>query len=248
MHINARPARLPQPGRMTTNTASPYAVTSPSTAAASPSTAVTSPSLARGLALAATACLVAMVAITFATGVSQEHFEMVRPLATYGADLARAAPSLRAIIAVDTLFLSLYALFFVVFARVVGEGNILLRLGVAAIVVTAALDAVEDHHILAMAAAALDGRMPSAAAVDAQQWLSQVKFNVSYFGLLAFGLGLPRRTRLERAFAWSIALVLPLLGSLIWAMPLDREPPLDAARWAAFVAGFVGALVLLRRR
>jgi hypothetical protein len=238
MHINAHRFCDAQGGSMTTQTA-------------------------RALALAAIACLVAMVTITLATGVSQEFFEMVRPVDVYGSALARAAPSLRAIIGIDTLFLSLYALFFVVFAqRLVdyhrrpaseepaGDGapNLLLRLGVTAIVVTAFLDAVEDHHILAMAQAAGDGRWPTTAAIDAQQLLSQLKFNVSYFGLFAFGLGMPRRSGVERVIAWSIALVMPLLGAVLWALPLGCEPPLDLARWAAFVAGFAGALVLLRGR
>lgn len=200
----------------------------------------------RWLALACIACLVVMAATTFVTGVSQEEFEVVRSVDDYGARIAASEPVLRILMATDALFLSLYAGFFVVLVGVHREGAITwaARAAMVTLLAVAVLDAVEDHHILALARAATLGHGPTMEQIVWQQVESQTKFNLSYVGLVLLGLGLPRRDRLERVFAAAIAWPVPLLGALMWAAGPAFEGLLSFVRWAFFACGFAGAFVV----
>lgn len=196
----------------------------------------------RALAILSMLLLTAMVAITAATGVSQEQFEIVRP--DYATAIASARGPLRAIIALDALFLITYAAFFVMLPRAFGvAADGLVRLGVGALLAVAVLDMIEDHHLLALARGALvdDG------ALRFQHVLSQVKFHLSYLGLALLALGLPRAQPSERALAFALGVPLPVLGAVLWGVPA-LEPTLNVARWLAFLGGFGGALFVLRRR
>ena len=200
------------------------------------------------IALAATAALIltAMVAITAATGVAQEPFEVLRT--DYRPAIARAAPALRAVIALDALFLIAYAAFFVTLPRALGVADHpLVRLAVRAMLAVAVLDMIEDQHLLAVARAARLGLPVDDTRLALQQVLSQVKFHLSYLAVAFLALGLPRRDRVERAFAWALGLPLALLGALAWSTPA-LEPAVGIARWLAFMSGFGGAIALVRRR
>lgn len=198
------------------------------------------------LALTATLVLAGMVAVTAVTGVAQEPFEVLR--ADYLPAIAKAAPALRLVIGLDALFLIAYATFFVVFPRALGVEQVpLVRLGVRVMLAVAVLDIVEDQHLLALARAARDGLPIDDGRLALQQVLSQVKFHLSYLALAAIALGLPRRDAVERAFAWSLGLPLPVAGAIAWMSPA-LEPAIGVGRWLAFTAGFVGAIVVLRRR
>lgn len=205
--------------------------------------------LAMALALACILCLLAMTAITLTTGVSQEQLEVVRTIDDYRGRLVAGEPVLRVLMAIDTLFLALYAAFFVAFADVHREGRptVAVRIGVAALLAVAVLDVIEDHHILALARAAVLGESPSMGSILFQHVESQTKFAISYAGLIFLGIGLPRRDRVERAFALSLAGPLPVLGSVIWSLGPPVEAPLALVRAALFVSGFVGAIAILSR-
>lgn len=201
--------------------------------------------LARVAAGVAIAILSAMVALTAATGVSQEAFEVVRP--DYAVAIADAAPALRAILGLDALFLIAYAVVFMLLPRALGVADEpLVRLGVGAMLTVAALDAVEDHHLAALARLAEHGLPIDSAALALQHVVSQVKFHASYAALVLVAVALPRRDPVERAFAWSLGLPLPLAGALAFAWPA-AEAAVGVARWGGFMAGFVGAIAVLTR-
>ncbi|MBK9032878.1 MAG: hypothetical protein IPL61_16670 [Myxococcales bacterium] len=201
--------------------------------------------LAVALAATAAAVLTAMVAITAATGVAQEPFEVVR--ADYAPAIAAGADALRAIIGLDALFLIAYTGFFVLLPRALGVADHpLVRLGVRAMVAVAVLDIVEDHHLLALARMAGAGLPISPAAIELQHVLSQAKFHLSYLALAMIALGLPRADVRDRVFAVMIGLPLPLMGALAWAAP-SLEAAIGVARWGAFMTGFGAAIVTLRR-
>lgn len=200
---------------------------------------------ARALACAAIVTLCAMIVTSLATGVTQEQFETVR--VGYREAIIVAAKPLRTVIALDTVFLIVYSAFFVMLVRALGvSGSGVVRLGVGALLATAVLDMIEDHHLLALTQAALDGAAIDDATVRFQHVLSQVKFHISYLGLAFVALGLPRRTARERGFAWALGVPLPILGAIIWGTPASAAT-LDVARWVGFLAGFAGAIVVLRR-
>jgi hypothetical protein len=206
-------------------------------------------STARNLALLASGLLATMMLLTLATGVAQEPFEAVRGLAEYRALMLRGAPTLRAILSVDALFIAAYTGFFVTYAKLVEAHatRALLRLGLLALLTTAVLDIVEDQHLFALSKTLELGEEVGFGTLRAQHLLSQTKFHVSYVGLFLFGLGLPRRDAWERAFAFAVAVPIPVLGSLLWIAPARYEFPLSVGRWFGFLVGFAGALVLLRR-
>jgi hypothetical protein len=206
--------------------------------------------LARALALAAAALLVFMVLVTFATGASQEPFEVVAPVAAYEASLVQAAPGLRLVLAADTLFIPVYAALFVVLAKLEGPRGVaeLVRLGTAAILAAATLDVLEDQHLFALLRMSADAAPLSVDALRFQHLVSQTKFHLSYVGLFFFGLGLPRGDAFERAFALGLALPVPVLGAIVWVAPPTLAGPLYAARWVGFLLGFSGAFALLGRR
>lgn len=206
-------------------------------------------STAKTLALVASGLLVIMMLLTLVTGVAQEPFEAVRGLAEYRALMLRSGPTLRTILSVDALFIAAYVGFFVAYARIVEAHSTreLLKLGLLALLTTAVLDIVEDQHLYALSKTIELGEEIGLGTLRAQHLLSQTKFHVSYVGLFLFGLGLPRRDALERAFAFAVAVPIPVLGALLWIAPHELVFPLSVGRWFGFLFGFAGAIVLLTR-
>ena len=113
--------------------------------------------------------------------------------ADYLPAIAAGAPALRAIVALDALFLIAYAGFFVMLPRALGVADDpLVRLGVRAMLAVAVLDMIEDHHLLAVAKAARAGLPVDGTMLELQHVLSQVKFHLSYLAVAFLALGLPR--------------------------------------------------------
>src|SRR5439155_13487214 len=115
--------------------------------------------LALGLAVAACALIVAMLVVTLATGVTQEQYEYVT--AHYAFEHAGAT---RVLFAIDLAFLVTYTWMFVTFASYLtsrGASRLLAGVALGAMVVTAGLDIVEDHHILSLLALTEAGGQPS---------------------------------------------------------------------------------------
>jgi hypothetical protein len=176
---------------------------------------------------------------------STSDLELTPP--DYAVAIADAAPALRAILGLDALFLIAYAVVFMLLPRALGVADEpLVRLGVGAMLTVAALDAVEDHHLAALARLAEHGLPIDSAALALQHVISQVKFHASYAALVLVAVALPRRDPVERAFAWSLGLPLPLAGALAFAWPA-AEAAVGVARWGGFMAGFVGAIAVLTR-
>jgi hypothetical protein len=196
------------------------------------------PKLITQLALAAIAVLAVMVGITFATGVSQETFEIVRAPAAYGAGLREFAGPLRALFGLDSAFLILYATLFILFAQHIATPPWRLVLGIAigAILATAVLDMIEDHHILAMIRG---GNDPSAGEITAEHVISQVKFHLGYLGEVLIGLALPRRTTAAKVLAFLLVVGTLVQGAWLYAAPDAALPAGNVGRWLGFFVGFV---------
>jgi hypothetical protein len=202
------------------------------------------------LALAAIACLFAMVTISVVTGASQEAFEIVRSPEIYAADLAAHAGALRALFGIDSVFLILYATLFVVFGQHIQTAatRTLVTLAIAAMLGTAVLDMVEDHHILAMLYGVESGTRPTAGELAFQHTLSQVKFNVSYLGLFSLGLCVPRVTLAGRALALLLTVGTLIQGAWLYAAPVAMLPAGYFGRWLGFVVGLALVIPLARHR
>lgn len=202
------------------------------------------------LALAATLALLAMVGITYATGISQEGFELVRDPAAYAAELRAYPRAVRAIFAIDTAFLVLYSALFVSFGRVIATPATrwYVVIGMVAMLATALLDMIEDHHILAMLYNAELGDAPSSGQLALQHTISQVKFNISYLGLFLFGIATPRETLAGKALALLLTVGTLVQGVWLYAAPAGALPAGNAGRWIGFAVGFALVIQVSRRR
>ena len=203
--------------------------------------------MALGLAAASIATLLAMVAVGLTTGASQEAHEWYGPPDAYAAQLVAQAGALRVIFGLDIAFLVLYTGFFAALADYLRRrGRPFVAIAIGAMLVTALLDIVEDHHILALLGMAEAHRPIDDGALVLQQVISSTKFSVSYLALVMFGLAVPRDSRL--GWALSIFLVGGTLvsGALGYAAPPAWRASLDGGRWIGFLAGFALAAVWLR--
>jgi len=204
--------------------------------------------LALVLALATLAVLVVMIGISLATGATQELHEHYAPPDVYAADLLAHPGGLRALLGLDIGFLILYTAFFAAFALYLRElGGAFTYLALGAMVLTALLDIVEDHHIAVLLRLAEHGRPIDDGAIAFQDVLSQCKFTVSFLSLVLYGLAVPRTSKL----AWALVLFLTV-GTLISGMAGYATSPetarsLENGRWIGFLIGFVLAIAWLRR-
>jgi hypothetical protein len=203
--------------------------------------------LAMVLAGASAAVLVAMTILAFATGASQEIHEHVATPEAYATALLAHPAALRGLMGLDIAFLVLYTAFFAALAAYLRElGRPFTHLALGAMVLTAVLDIVEDHHILALLRQAELGQLPSSAAITFQSVESATKFSVSFLSLVLFGLAIPRTTKL----GWVLCLFLTVgtLASAVagYAVGPDLAPSFDSGRWVGFLAGFALALAWLR--
>ncbi len=200
------------------------------------------------LAVAASACLLVMLAISLASGVSQETFEVVLAPSVFGGKLREHATAVRALFAVDSVFLVLYTAFFVLFAQRIATSRTRVWLWVAVgfMLATALLDMTEDHHILALLNAAELSRDPSWEQLVFQHTLSSVKFNLSYVGLFLFGLAIPRHTVAGVLLALLLTVGTALQGAWLYAAPAAMLPTGNLGRLIGFLLGFALAIPILR--
>ena len=205
------------------------------------------------LAGATAVVLIAMVIAGTVTGATQERHEHFMAPAEYAQALLDHAGGLRVMMALDIAFLILYTAFFMALAaylRAVNAsvlGRWFAYVGLAAMIATAVLDIVEDHHIVAMLESAEHGVVPSADAITWQAAASMTKFSLSYLSLVLFGLAVPRTSKL----AWVLVLFLTAgtLASAIvgYAVPPEHQAAVEGGRWIGFLAGFGLAIAWLSR-
>jgi len=201
------------------------------------------------LAAATGAVLIAMVIVGLTTGAAQEPHEHFMAPDAYVASLFEHAGALRVMFALDIAFLVLYTAFFVAFAEVLrAHARPFVNLALAAMIGTALLDIIEDHHIVSMLESAEHGIVPSASAIMFQSAESATKFSVSYVGLVMFGLAVPRTTKLGIAL-FAFLVIGTLISAIVgYAVPPDMQPKVESGRWIGFLVGFGLAFAWLRRQ
>lgn len=203
--------------------------------------------LALALAAPTAAVLVVMGLVTMVTGASQEAHEWYQPPAAYAASLLARPGLVRLLFGLDVGFLVLYTAFFAAFAdHLVKLGRPFVWLALGAMIGTAVLDIVEDHHILSLLAVAESGRVIEDDAIVFQQTLSATKFSVSYLALVMFGLAVPRDTKVGIALAAFLVVGTLVSGVLGYAAPPAWREQLDGGRWIGFLLGFALAAAWLR--
>jgi hypothetical protein len=202
--------------------------------------------LAINLAGATGAVLLVLVVVSLATGATQEPHEHYALPEAFAISLLEHANALRIVFALDIAFLVLYTGFFAAFAKYLAErGRPFVRIALGAMIATAILDIIEDHHIVSMLDAAEQGVLPSPGAIGFQVVESACKFSMSYLSLFMFGLAIPRDSRL--GFVLAIYLTAGTLLSAIFAYSMTQSAmhTFDQWRWITFVAGFGLAIAWL---
>ena len=211
-------------------------------------------SLDRWLAALATLCALTVALMVFAivwTHSSQDFFQTARSVEAYTERLA-ATPlmplGVRINLGLDNLFMIFYAAFFVLLAarlRDVLDGRIL-TVALAAILLTAGLDSLENHHIMTVVHSIENGLPVATGDGQFQMVASQVKFHASYLAVLLFSIGLLEFGKLGRLTAFSLWCYIPL-GVLISVLPVESTKALVLGRTAFFVFAFIlSALVFSR--
>jgi hypothetical protein len=203
--------------------------------------------LAIALAVASAAVLIAMVILRITTGASQEPHEIYAPPAQYAQDLLVHPDALRVVFGLDVGFLVLYTAFFAALAdHLTRLGRPFVRLALGAMIATAVLDIVENHHILALLSVAEAGRPIDDGALVLQHVVSASKFSLSYLALVLFGLAVPRDTWLGIVLAVFLIAGTLISGVLGFAAPPAWRGQLDGGRAFGFLIGFALAAAWLR--
>jgi hypothetical protein len=205
------------------------------------------------LSFLASAIVVVMVAAILATGFfSQEFFELA-PSPAFVADQLRDQPQhalgLRINLGLDNFFIVVYSAFFVLLAvrlRTV-LSPVTIAVALTALLLTALLDAIENHHILLMLHDFQHGAAISAEELQWQMVVSNLKFHGSYVGAFLFAFGFYRLGGLGRVIAWLLWFGYVPLGIITFVVPVEIVVPFALARTVFFVLVFaLGGIYFLR--
>jgi hypothetical protein len=207
-------------------------------------------SLDRTLAILATlaaATVAAMVLAILYSHSSQDFFQTAHSIEAASAHLASPLVpiGLRLNLGLDNLFMILYAAFFIVLTvRLRGMLDPrLLSVALAALMLTAFLDSLENHHIMTMVDSLQQGLPVSVADGQLQMIASQIKFHASYLAVLLFSFGFLKFGRLGRLIALVLWCYIPC-GVLISVMPVEAAKPLVLGRTIFFVVAFILSAIL----
>lgn len=184
------------------------------------------------------------------SGVTQQWFESVHPLAEYAARLSAQGGWLRAIVAVDDVFVGAYTSAVVMLALTVRERGVAVwGLVLVAGVAGGLFDLEENHHLLAMLTAVQRGGVLEAAGVERRMLFSAFKWLLGPLAYCFFALGFDAHTKLERAvqlFCWGW--VLPLTAVVLAVDDPQWVRPLAFVRLLSVVGGFVSIGLVMKRR
>lgn len=204
--------------------------------------------LALVLAAGAGTCLLAMIIVSVVTGATQDAHEWYRAPGAYAAGLLEHAAALRLTFGIDIAFIVLFTTFFIVFADYLRRlGRPFVGFALGALLVTAGLDLIEDHHIITMLDMAAQGRPIDDDHIVLQQLISQVKFSCSYIALVLFGLAIPRTTRLGTVLVAYLTVGTLITAVIGYGAPAAWRTQLDTIRALGFVIGFALTAEWLRR-
>jgi hypothetical protein len=179
------------------------------------------------LAFLASAIVLCMVVGIFATGFSQEFFQLapsIGAVAEQLSDQPAHAFGLRLNLGLDNLFIVVYCAFFVLLAvRLRGLlSPVTIGVALAALLLTGLLDALDV----------------SSDELKFQMVESNLKFHASYIGSFLFAFGFFRLGGLGRVIAWLLWLGYVPLGMITFAVPAETTVPFALARTAFFVLAF----------
>lgn len=197
--------------------------------------------LASYLAVTAAGILAIMLMIALESGVTQQKFETVWSLARYTEQFIAARQPLMLTLIFDNLFVLAYA--GAVGLAMAGlrnaENGWLAALAAAGMVTTGLLDYAENLHFLTMYANLDAGVAISDGEVAQRMWSSLMKWHIAYAAMFVASFVVPVRGLLSFILVWSMRVVLPVVGVLVYTGPEDMQPVLGLVRYVLMFSGFV---------
>jgi hypothetical protein len=197
---------------------------------------------AAGLSVAAAGLLANMLVIAVQSGgVTQQKFELFAAPETYTAAFAAAKPVILHTLIFDNLFVIAYvgALALGLAALATAETRVAAGLAIAGIVAAGLLDYAENLHFIVMYARLDAGQGLTADELGWRMWASALKWHIAYAALALASFVIPARGIAGLVLVWSLRLVLPAVGVLIYAGPEAWRPALGLARYGAMLSGFI---------
>jgi hypothetical protein len=197
--------------------------------------------LASYLAVTAAGILAIMLMIALESGVTQQKFETVWSLARYTEQFIAARQPLMLTLIFDNLFVLAYA--GAVGLAMAGlrnaENGWLAALAAVGMVTTGLLDYAENLHFLTMYANLDAGVAISDGEVAQRMWSSLMKWHIAYAAMFVASFVVPVRGLLSFILVWSMRVVLPVVGVLVYTGPEEMRPLLGLARYVLMFSGFV---------
>lgn len=197
---------------------------------------------AAGMSVAAVGLLAVMLVIAVQSGgVTQQRFELVMPLDVYTASFVAAKGTILHTLIFDNLFIVAYvgALALGLAALSTPETRVPAGLAIGAMTATGVLDFAENLHFITMYARLDAGQALTADELGWRMWASMMKWHIAYLGLALASFVIPVRGAASFILVWSLRVVLPVVGVLIYAGPEAWRPMLGLARYGAMLSGFI---------
>lgn len=157
------------------------------------------------LAGAGALAVLAMIGISIANGVGFQDFESILKfgnMPTYNEMIAKAAPVLRTIYPIDTVYVLCYTVMTFSIIQLAPDKKLLGILAAISVSVVAILDFVENNHIIAMANAVERGYEIPYLQVITENVITQVKFNSGLMLTLALSFLFPDAGRVSTVAKW----------------------------------------------
>lgn len=197
---------------------------------------------AAGLSVAAAGLLAIMLIVAVqAGGTTQQRFELVMPLEVYTASFAAAKGVILHTLIFDNLFIIAYvgALALGLSALSTPDTRVAAGLAIGGIVSVGLLDYAENLHFIVMYARLDAGQTLGADEIGWRMWASAMKWHIGYASLALASFVVPARGLVSLVLVWSLRVVLPVVGVLIYAGPEGWRPMLGIARYGAMLSGFI---------
>jgi hypothetical protein len=197
---------------------------------------------ASGASVAAAGLLTVMLAIAIQSGgVTQQRFELFAAPEAYMAAFSAVEPVILHTLIFDNLFIIAYvsALALGLSALTTPETRVPAGLAIAGIAGLGVLDYAENLHFITMYARLNSGQALSADEIGWRMWASMMKWHLGYLSLALASFVIPVRGAASFVLVWSLRVVLPVVGVLIYAGPEAWRPMLGIARYGAMLSGFI---------
>lgn len=193
------------------------------------------------LAVTAAGILAVMLMIALESGVTQQKFETVWSLARYTEQFLAARHPLLLTLTFDNLFILAYAgaIGLAMSGLRNAENAWLAALAAAGMVATGLLDYAENLHFLTLYASLDAGVAVSDGEVAQRMWSSLMKWHIAYAAMFVASFVVPVRGLLSFILVWSMRVVLPVVGVLVYTGPEEIRPLLGLARYVLMFSGFV---------